>query len=546
MGNLYKDSSKPVFYYKAEDRKAKHEYDFPMRQSRKGIKKNTIRIANKTVRLESVYSNILLSLVILSMVYLGLTSPYNMDDVWCYSFSHYIVKGMLPYRDFNVIVGPLSIYLYALPLYFQDNIYTFYIGGVITNILTYILFFKVFNCFRKGEHLIAKTCASAVCIILSSWMTKTNYNTLMELFCLAMVYLCLTSAAKNIIEERTIVLLSILSSFGILTKQSTGLFLACAAFFSICIISSKLGVKYILKTILIYIVDTSGIIALAIAWMIKAGIFDDFIDINMGISMYTVSNTHIIACLVVYLTLLASTTFMMVRLVLKTRASNNELHFFQKHDPRFVIIWLFHIFMNIAIYPLPNFGHIITTWFLSLVLMSLYMYYFRDELIAMDKIGTILSLLFILAPIGWYIISAGMFDDILLPVQVEAKTQTCYEPDHIYTYLDEHTDLINDYINSDPVHKYQIIHETAVLCNIKNDDRYTKYLDMFNDGNLGTNSALELVRNSDCDYFIVSADQNDVFWQYNSDAMTYIYSLEKVATINCKNGPAFAVYKNDR
>ena len=202
--------------------------------------------------------------------------------------------------------------------------------------------------------------------------------------------------------------------------------------------------------------------------------------------------------------------------------------------------------MNIAIYPLPNFGHIITTWFLSLVLMSLYMYYFRDELIAMDKIGTILSLLFILAPIGWYIISAGMFDDILLPLRAEAKNQICYEPDHIYTYLYEHADLINDYINSDPVHKYQIIHEIAVLCNIKNDDRYTKYLDMFNDGNLGTNSALELVRNSDCDYFIVSADPNDVFWQYNSDAMTYIYSLEKVATINCKNGPAFAVYKNDR
>ena len=67
---------------------------------------------------------------------------------------------------------------------------------------------------------------------------------------------------------------------------------------------------------------------------------------------------------------------------------------------------------------------------------------------------------------------------------------------------------------------------------------------MFNDGNLGTNSAIELVKKSDCDYFIVSADSSDVFWQYNSDAMTYIYSLEKVATIDCNNGAAFAVYRN--
>jgi hypothetical protein len=278
--------------------------------------------------------------------------------------------------------------------------------------------------------------------------------------------------------------------------------------------------------------------------MIKIGIIEDFIDINKGISSYTVSNTHITACLVVYLTLLASTTFMMVRLVLKTKSSDKITHIFQRYDSRYIIIWVFHIFMSIAIYPLPNFGHIITTWFLSLVLMFLYMYYFRDELIAMDKIGTIFSLLFILAPIGWYIISAGMFDDILVPTRAEANAETCYEPDHIYTYLDEHADIINGHINSDPEHTYQIVHEIAVLCNIRNDDRYTKYLDMFNDGNLGTNSPLELVQNSDCDYFIVSAEQDEVFWQYNSDAMSYIYSLEKVATIECNNGVAFAVYKN--
>ncbi len=494
----------------------------------------------------STYSYGLLSIVILSMLYLGVISPYNLDDVWCYSFSHYVVKGMLPYRDFNVIVGPLSIYLYALPLYLQDNIYTFYIGGIITNILTYILFFKLFDIFRKGKHLIAKTCATGICIMLSSWMTKTNYNSLLELFCIALVYIALKASDEHIVKTRTIVEMAVLCAASILTKQSTGLLLTCATFLVIGIVSSEHGVKAIINSIIVFGVIISSIIALFVAWMIKIGILYDFIDINLGISSYTVSSTHVFICIVVYLSLFASTTFMMISLVHKTKCANNTPHFFDRYDSKYVVIWIFHIFMSIGIYPLPNFGHIITTWFLSLVLMFLYMYYYRKELIAMNKIRTILGLLFLMIPIGWYIISAGMFDDILVTAQVEAKTDTEYEPDHIYAHLEKHADLINDYINSDPEHKYQIVHEIAVLCNIRNDDRYTKFLDMFNDGNIGTNSALELVRNADCDYYIVSADRTEVFWQYNSDAMDYIYSLDKVATIDCDNGPAFAVYRKNK
>lgn len=498
----------------------------------------------KKSRSETIFSYGLVILVAVAMIFLGIASPYNVDDVWCYSFSHYVVKGMLPYKDFNVIVGPLSIYLYALPLYLQDDIYAFYFGGIITNILTYILFFKVFNCFNKGEHVLAKSVATGICIILSSWMTKTSYNSLMELFCLAMVYILLNAALDHFIKPSAVAVLAILSAACILTKQSTGLCLACAAFVGICIVSSECGINTIIDNIKRFIFIILFIIVAVFGWMLKIGILKDFIDINMGISSYTVSNSHIMAFIVVYLTLLVSTTFIMIKLVLKTRTLDNTPYFFAKHDSRFVLIWLFHIFMSIGIYPLPNFGHIITTWFLSLVLMFLYMYYYREELIAMNKIGTILGFLFMLAPLGWYIISAGMFDHILLTNKVEAKSESSYEPDHIYTYLDKHADLINEYINSDAEHKYQIVHEIAVLCNIRNDDRYTKYLDMFNDGNIGTASALELVQNSDCDYFIVSADQDDVFWQYNSSAMEYIYSLEKIDTINCDNGPAFAVYRN--
>ena len=40
--------------------------------------------------------------------------PVNLDEIWNYGFSHNIYSGLVPYRDFNMIITPFYNFLMSL------------------------------------------------------------------------------------------------------------------------------------------------------------------------------------------------------------------------------------------------------------------------------------------------------------------------------------------------------------------------------------------------------------------------------------------------
>ena len=44
---------------------------------------------------------------VISFVYEFIIARLGMDEVWCYGFAYNISKGLVPYRDFNMIITPL-------------------------------------------------------------------------------------------------------------------------------------------------------------------------------------------------------------------------------------------------------------------------------------------------------------------------------------------------------------------------------------------------------------------------------------------------------
>ena len=68
-------------------------------------------------------------------------SPINLDEIWNYGFTRNIYLGLIPYKDFNMIVTPLFPMLFSIPMHIVgDNMLFFHIENAIllTGIIYYI------------------------------------------------------------------------------------------------------------------------------------------------------------------------------------------------------------------------------------------------------------------------------------------------------------------------------------------------------------------------------------------------------------------------
>lgn len=93
----------------------------------------------KKVNVKSVvfYSAIFLIFLVWNL----LLVPVNLDEIWNYGFAHNIYNGLIPYKDFNMVLTPLFPFLMALPFYiFGSSMLVFHItNALILTILIYIL-----------------------------------------------------------------------------------------------------------------------------------------------------------------------------------------------------------------------------------------------------------------------------------------------------------------------------------------------------------------------------------------------------------------------
>ena len=95
-------------------------------------------------KLIKIFSLILLTIVaVLYSFYF--TNLYSYDEVWNYGFAKNILDGLVPYRDFNMIVPPLFPYLLAVLLaIFSEKLIVYHIFmAIITVIITFVASKKI-------------------------------------------------------------------------------------------------------------------------------------------------------------------------------------------------------------------------------------------------------------------------------------------------------------------------------------------------------------------------------------------------------------------
>ena len=151
-------------------------------------------------------------LYIVFLITLIFTKELTCDEIWMYGFANNISQGMVPYRDFNIVVTPLYPFILSIPLLIWNNLLMIYLiqSALFTGM--YYLLYQILN--KKIIVLLLLP------FMFLDFFFTPQYNTL-ALFLLVAIYY---SESRN--NDKTTGLLLGLS---ILTKQTIGGFLTIAS-----------------------------------------------------------------------------------------------------------------------------------------------------------------------------------------------------------------------------------------------------------------------------------------------------------------------------
>ncbi len=85
-------------------------------------------------------------LFIFFLIWTLIILPTDGDEIWNYGFAHNIYKGLIPYKDFNMVVTPIYPMLMSIPFHlFGSNILVFHITHICILLIITFLLFKLFD-----------------------------------------------------------------------------------------------------------------------------------------------------------------------------------------------------------------------------------------------------------------------------------------------------------------------------------------------------------------------------------------------------------------
>ena len=207
---------------------------------------------------------------ILTLLFNLMCNPISNDDVWNYGFSYNILNGLIPYKDFNMVITPLYPYIGSLiMLIFGKNIIVYYTFGAIIGT-------SIFYYLKKQN---SKSYYFIYAILL--FFSMPGYN----LFCLLLLYIIMSLEKK----QKNDYLIGVFLGLTFLTKQNIGIYLCIPTLL-------KKDIKIITKRIIGFIIPN----IIFIIYLLYNKTLYKFIDYAfLGLENFALSNIKIILPLVI-------------------------------------------------------------------------------------------------------------------------------------------------------------------------------------------------------------------------------------------------------
>lgn len=228
---------------------------------------------------------------ICSLVFLNFI-PFDLDEIWNYGFMHSMYSGLVPYRDFNMVVTPFFPLLFSLPFHlFGSNLLVVNVCQSLLIVLTYVLLEKLIG--DKANILL-------LLMFFNYDMMYASYNYFIFFLFLSLLYL-----EKNKSNDYVI---GIVIGLAVLTKQSVGGLLAIVLLYYVF---KEKDFKKLVKRVIGAMLP----VGLFLIYLAVTGAFADFVNLCiLGLFDFGTNNYVGVRALVLgYILLIGAVIYFIVK-----------------------------------------------------------------------------------------------------------------------------------------------------------------------------------------------------------------------------------------
>lgn len=394
--------------------------------------------------------------------------PVNLDEVWNYGFSHNIYSGLIPYKDFNMVITPFYPFFMSIGFYlFGSSMLVFHIEQAI---LSTFFCFILFSLLEKKAWLIIPIMLGPINVSFPS------YNIFLYYLLVLLIYL-----EKN---NKSDCLIGIILGIAILTKHSVGL---CLLLPSLYYIKDFNRIKKRILGVMIPII-------LFIIYLIVTGSFYSFLDLCIfGLFDFATGNGNKIT---IYLFLFIVMTIITIYFIFK--------------DKRNLANYYVLAFYSIMI-PLFDTYHFSVAFLAFLVMLLLRI---KKEFIKSEVFGvfTIIMAIFVM-------INFSFEKKVIYPNHIKHFEYRFIDYDSI-TFSNE----VNNYIKENKNKEFVFLNSNGYYFRIINDMEIS-YIDLINVGNWGYNGSdklLKEIKKKKDAIFLVDKSELSPIKQTDKVALKYI------------------------
>lgn len=411
---------------------------------------------------------LIIFLFLLFLLFNLILFPTNLDEIWNYGFSHNLYSGLIPYKDFNMIITPFYPFIMSLGFHiFGSSMLVFHIEHAIILICLCVLLFLLID--KKAWFIVAL-------MLFPVNVSFPSYNIFLYFLLVLIIYL-----EK---EKKSDYLIGFLLGLCVLTKHSVGLCLLLPSLYYIKDLK-KVGRRFLgfivpLFVFIIYLIITKSIIPFIDLCIL--GLFDFASENGKAFNIY----------FLLFIIMIGITMYFIVK------------------DRKNLVNYYVLAFYSIMI-PLFDIYHFMVAFlaFLILILSKV-----KKDIIKPGLFG----------------ISIILFATVLL-MDSRFKSKIIY-PNNIkhfeYRFIDYDsilfTNKVNDYIKKNSDREFVFLNSNGYYFRLINDMKIS-YIDLINAGNFGYNGSdklLKEIKKRKNSIFLVDKSELSPIKQSDKQALNYV------------------------
>lgn len=451
----------------------------------------------------------------------------NLDEIWNYNFARNVADGLLPYKDFNMVITPLLSIIcgIVLKLTFNELVVMRILAVCLITAILYVTY-KILKTLKINQYICNILIIGIYLLLYKHFCIDYNFGTLLIILITIYYELKNISKGKEFLDvNKKDFLLGILVGTSILFKQTIGLFASVIfIFYKLLLASKKEDFKKIFKIIAIRLLGVLIPLILFIIYLSVNNIWYDFLDYTVySLNTFTnkISYVNLIngnyGIIIAILSVLVPLTIVIMYIISVCKKIKTE------EQKNIFILFCYSVAAFIVVYPISDSIHFLIGSFPSLIAIAYLLWLLSKKVIKKDTIKYGIKCFFQ----GFSIISTAVI--VIYSIIVLAQyISTCGQYNKLahFKYIpasSEHIQKVDKFILEQNNNVY-ILDATAALYMIPI-NRYNKDYDMFNKGNLGSKGEegqIEKLENTTNTVVLIMNENYRRNWQNPEKVRTYI------------------------